>query len=325
VDVVSYFWGPSADLAFRRGWTHGVLALVLWPFVLTGVMIALDRGLRRVRRASLPSGLVPRQLLFLSSVAILSHPILDTLNTYGMRWLMPFSGRWFYGDTLFIVDPWLWLALGAGVVLSRPRRAGTRPARIALWVSCAYVAAMAASTLAARRISGPEIAAISGQPVERLMVSPFPVNPFVRSVVVEQEEVYRTARFNWLARPRLDSASVRIFPKGRADHPAVQAAAATTLGRRFLGWARFPAFQLEPAGGGDFVVHILDLRYADRPGVRFGAVSIPVTIRPASLPLSVATANASSLMASSPQFDVTEYRKRTSSTNSAVTCPSPDR
>ena len=76
----------------------------------------------------------------------------------------------------------------------------------------------------------------------------------------------------------VEPASVRIFPKGRSDHPAVQAAAATTLGRRFLGWARFPVFQVEPASGGAFVVHILDLRYANRPGVRLGSVSIPVTV-----------------------------------------------
>jgi inner membrane protein len=278
VDVLAYFWGPAADLAFRRGWTHGILALVLWPFALTGAMLLVHRGFGRARRASPPSGLVPGQLLFLSSVAILSHPILDTLNTYGMRWLMPFSGRWFYGDTLFIVDPWLWLALGLGVMLSRPRRGNTRPARVALWLSFAYVVALAASGLAARRIAGPAIEAMSGEAVERLMVSPFPVNPFVRSVVAEQPEVYRTARFRWLAQGHLDPASVRIFPKGRTDHPAVQAAAATTEGRRYLGWARFPAFQVEPAGRGDFVVRIVDLRYGDPPGAPIGSVSIPVTL-----------------------------------------------
>jgi inner membrane protein len=280
VDVLAYFSGPAADLAFRRGWTHGIPALMLWPFLLTGAMIALDRGIQRARRASLPSGLVRTQLLLLSSVAVLSHPILDTLNTYGMRWLMPFSGRWFYGDTLFIVDPWLWLALGVGVLLSRPRQARTRPARMALGISFAYVVAMAASALAARRIAGREMAAITGEPPERLLVSPFPVNPFARTVVVEQKEVYRTARFHWLRDRQLDPASVRTFPKGPKDHPAVRAAVATTVGRRYLGWARFPAFQVEPAGGDDFVVRIVDLRYADPPGGRIGSVSIPVTIQP---------------------------------------------
>jgi len=148
--VLASFWGPAADLAFRRGWTHGILALVLWPFVLTGAMVLLDRGTRRVRRASLPSGLVPGQVLLLSSIAILSHPILDTLNTYGMRWLMPFNGRWFYGDTLFIVDPWVWIALALGITFSRVarRRAPARaasPARIALALATAYVAVMMVS------------------------------------------------------------------------------------------------------------------------------------------------------------------------------------
>ena len=36
----------------------------------------------------------------------------------------------------------------------------------------------------------------------------------------------------------------------------------------------------EPDGAGGFVVHIIDLRYADRPGARFGSVSIPVSGEP---------------------------------------------
>jgi inner membrane protein len=252
---------------------------VLWPFALTGAMMLVDRVVHRVRRATLPSGVVPGQLLLLSGIAILTHPILDTLNTYGMRWLMPFSGRWFYGDTLFIVDPWLWLVLGAGLMLSRARH-GSGAVRVALAMSLGYVAAMAVSTLAARREAREEIAAITGRPVDRLMVSPVPVDPFRRSLVVEQGDVYRRAEFRWLAERHVDPASIRVFARGPVDHPAVRVAARTTLGRRFLGWARYPAFQLEPAGAGAFVVHIIDLRYADRPGDRFGAVSIPVTVEP---------------------------------------------
>jgi inner membrane protein len=274
-DVLAYLWGPGVDLAFRRGWTHGVLALVLWPFALTGVMVLLDRGRRRLRREALPSEVRPGQLLLLSCVSLLSHPVLDTLNTYGVRWLMPFSGRWFYGDTLFIVDPWLWLALGVGVFLRRRSRT-TSPARVALWLAFGYAMAMAVGTVAARRIAAAELASISGAPVDRLLVSPVPVDPFRRSVVAEQGQVYRTGQFRWLGSPHLDPASLRVYPKGPREHPAVRAAVTSTPGRRFLVWARFPAFQLEEKGDGEVVVHIVDLRYADRPGVRFGAVSIPV-------------------------------------------------
>jgi inner membrane protein len=41
-----------------------------------------------------------------------------------MRWLMPFSGRWFYGDAVFIMDVWLWLVLGVGYLAGRRASAG---------------------------------------------------------------------------------------------------------------------------------------------------------------------------------------------------------
>ena len=275
MDVLAYLWGPAADLAFRRGWTHGVLALALWPFLLTGAILLLDLGFRRFRRASLPSEVRARQVLLLATVSILSHPVLDTLNTYGVRWLMPFSGRWFYGDTLFIVDPWMWLTLGLGVLLGA-RGGGPRPARVALWLAFGYAGTMAVGAVAARRVATAELEALSGAPVERLLVSPLPVTPFRRSVVAEQGEVYRTASFRWLSRPHLDPGSIEVRPRGPREHPAVRAAARSTLGRRFLLWARFPAFEVEETPGGGTTVHIVDLRYADRPGVSFGAVSIPV-------------------------------------------------
>ena len=121
--MLAYLDGPAADLSFRRGWTHGIPALLVLPFVLTGAMLLLDRAVRRARHAVLPSGVRPSQVLLLAAISILTHPILDTLNTYGVRWLMPVRGDWFYGDTLFIVDPWLWLILALGVASSGARRA----------------------------------------------------------------------------------------------------------------------------------------------------------------------------------------------------------
>ncbi|MGH7525692.1 MAG: metal-dependent hydrolase [Gemmatimonadales bacterium] len=290
LDVLAYLDGPAADLAFRRGWTHGILALALLPFALTGLMLLLDRTLRRLRRASLPSAVAPREVLLLSSVSILSHPILDSLNTYGVRWLMPFSGRWFYSDTLFIVDPWVWLALAFGLLLSRRRRLSgglaverPGPARMALLLALVYAAAMAVSGVAARRVAARELIALTGQPVQSLMVGPVLVNPFVRSVVAVENEGYTIGEFRWLDRPHLDPASVRVFPRSRPDHPAVTAALAAPAARRFLGWARFPVVQLEEQPGAH-LVHIVDLRYADRPGSGFGSLTVPIAIQPASAP-----------------------------------------
>lgn len=120
VDAVFALAGTDASLYWRRGWTHGVLALALWPFVLTGLMLLWDRGVRRRRDPGLPPARFG-PLLVCSVLAVLSHPALDWLNTYGVRLLMPFDGTWYYGDALFIVDPWVWLLAGAAVVMADAR------------------------------------------------------------------------------------------------------------------------------------------------------------------------------------------------------------
>ena len=126
IDVLASFAGSYAALALRRGWTHGVLAIVVLPFVVTGALLLWDR-LRPARAGCVPARAGP--LLALATLAVLTHPILDWLNNYGMRWLMPFDGRWFYGDALFIVDPWVWLALGGVLFLAGSRRRWA----LALW------------------------------------------------------------------------------------------------------------------------------------------------------------------------------------------------
>ena len=261
-----------------------MLALVVLPFLLAGAMVLAGRLARRIGGSVLPPATSGRELLLLSTVSILTHPVLDTLNTYGMRWLMPFDGRWFYGDALFIVDPWMWLALALGLFLSRRRWrdgrgfavARTRPARVALGAIAVYAAAMALSGLAARRMVATQLAR-GGPAPDALMLSPRLATPFERTVVAAQGAEYLVGEFHWLRSPRFDAGALQRYPRPRPDHPAVDAAAATAVGRRFLSWARFPTYRIESNGAGGFTVHIIDLRYADRPGVSFGAVSISVT------------------------------------------------
>jgi inner membrane protein len=138
VDVISYLIADEfAALAWRRGITHGIPALVLWPFVVAAVMLGWDRWVRRRRDpAAQPARFAP--LLLLATIGALTHPALDWLNTYGMRWWLPFDGSWSYGDSVFIIDPWLWLGLGGVVFLARSR---TRRAVIA-WSVVAAIASL---------------------------------------------------------------------------------------------------------------------------------------------------------------------------------------
>ena len=116
VDVLAYFRGGDFALGFRRGWTHGILAFVILPVLLAGLLLLWDRW-RGGGRDSPP--LFPGWVLGLCYLACLTHPFLDWLNSYGMRWWMPFRDTWYYGDSVFIMDPYLWLILGLASVIGR--------------------------------------------------------------------------------------------------------------------------------------------------------------------------------------------------------------
>jgi len=129
IDAVTLLADPYLSLAHRRGWSHGILALALLPPLLAAALLCWDHLVRRRLRPAAPAARW-WPLVLVSAIAVVSHPVLDWLNNYGMRWLMPFDGRWFYGDALFIIDPWLWLALGGVLFLTWSRR----PLALVAWL-----------------------------------------------------------------------------------------------------------------------------------------------------------------------------------------------
>ncbi|WP_036857077.1 metal-dependent hydrolase [Erythrobacter cryptus] len=185
VDVGCFFWLEGTEhLAFRRGITHGPPALVLLPLVLAGLLWGFDRW--QERRGTRPEARAPVRFGWLYAMAFigcLSHPALDWLNVYGIRLLEPFSSRWFYGDTLFIIDVWLWAILIGSVWWSRRReKAGAewmRPARVGLAAMLAYIGVNAGSTWAAKNYY--DFSPVGGSPV---IASPLPIRgPFGRELI----------------------------------------------------------------------------------------------------------------------------------------------
>jgi inner membrane protein len=275
VDALAYLRSPVIALGFRRGWTHGVLAMAVWPFVLAGAMLWLDGVLRR-RGGATGEPARFRPLLLLAALSVWSHPLLDLLNTYGVRLLMPFSGRWFYGDTLFIVDPWVWLMLGLGIVVARLRgrvgeweRRRERYAQVGLFCAAVYIGIMAVSAAVLHR--GLALALSAHEPApSRIMVAPAPLNPFHRDIVIEMADRYASGMMTWFGRRELirewtDIPKHDLLPEARA-------AAATAEGRAFLAWARFPFYDV----GQDCApsrVCIRDARYYPQ---RWAEVAVPV-------------------------------------------------
>src|SRR5262245_53042076 len=181
---VGVFATNTLAMSFRRGWTHGVLAQATLPIALTGAMLIYDR----YRQKQSPDDVVrPGQILLLSYVGVLLHVFMDFTNSYGVRLLMPFSERWFYGDALYIVDPWLYLTLGLGWWLAKK---SPRPAQIGVVIAAIYVIAMLGSNVIARSVVAAGLDR-AGRPADtRFMVTPVVVNPFRREVIVDVGDRY---------------------------------------------------------------------------------------------------------------------------------------
>ena len=74
-------------------------------------------------------------LMLASLITSATHPLLDWTNNYGIRFFLPWSQKWSYGDLVFIVDPYIWLILGGAVFLLTAR---TRFLRV-IWAVIAAV------------------------------------------------------------------------------------------------------------------------------------------------------------------------------------------
>ena len=257
------------SVAFRRGWTHGILAQAALPALLAAVMFAAARrSSRGSDGGNPPPALGP--LLFLSYLGVLSHVFLDYLNNYGVRLLMPFSGRWFYGDSLFIVDPWLWLVFGAALVMGRGGRIGR--VRICLAAACVYIVCMIGSARAARSVVLDAWTRTGASAPRSFMVGPVPVTPFRKAIIVDAGDQFRTGTFTWLP-PRVVYTPAAV--RKNDDHPAIARAHRDPRVAGVLVWARFPFWEIDPAADGTRVT-VRDMRFA---GIGRGGFSATVTVR----------------------------------------------
>lgn len=267
---VAVFATDTLAMSFRRGWTHGVLAMAVLPAALAGLMLLWDRW--RAQRAN------ARGLLLLAYLGTWLHVFMDFLNTYGVRLLMPFSERWFYGDTLYIVDPVLYVLLGGAVVGARvaARRGGSplRWARLAVAVAAVYIVVMLGSNVWARAEVRRGVVR-AGRPSDtRFMVSPVFGNPIRREIIVDTGDRYEKGLLWFEPWPHF-----RPFGYGvdtnEAD-PAARAASQTPRFKAYLGWARFPFFVIERRADRTRV-YLNDYRYSG-PSARDGWAAAAVDV-----------------------------------------------
>jgi inner membrane protein len=272
IDAVAVLLGGHQHLAIRRGITHGPIALVLLPILLWAAMLAWDKWRPSEKRLPVHKG----WLLALAYIGCISHPALDWLNNYGIRLLEPFSSQWFYGDTIFIIDIWIWVALGLSVWLSlRRERRGegswTRPAWIGFAVICAYIFANGVITERAERLTAEKIATQFGNKPTLVVANAVPVQFWKRDMQWRDNKV---RGYGWFTVPNDVFVSGKAVPHGADPLTLSHVEMVAADGPAFLFWSRMPVVEIVGEGDTRRLV-VTDQRFGNSPARERFMVSIP--------------------------------------------------
>ncbi|MDQ3648925.1 MAG: metal-dependent hydrolase [Acidobacteriota bacterium] len=132
-DIVVRLAGPWEYLEHHRGITHSIIGTFAIALLLPVIFYVAEWAWARWRRR--PPRAKFRGLLISSLILSVSHPLLDWTNSYGVRPLLPWNAQWFYGDLVFILDPWLWLSVGGAAFLLTAKTGW----RTAVWTALALL------------------------------------------------------------------------------------------------------------------------------------------------------------------------------------------
>ena len=275
VDVVAWTRGTATYLQYHRGLTHSLLGVTVLGSLAGAAIYYLGR--RAAPKASArPPNL--RWLVVCGLAGAASHLLLDFTNSYGVRPFLPFSGRWYAWDIMFIIDPLLLflLVVGLGVpallrLMSEEigaRKPAYRTGAMATLTTMALL--WGVRDLAHRRVLGLlDSHTYAHENPRRVGVFPAPGNPFAWTGVVETD-----SSFHVVAASALDDDvnvdDAEVFRKAEPA-PALAAAMQTRTAAIFLRFARFLWSDTQEHETG-YSVTLRDLRFASLRTERRGFV-----------------------------------------------------
>jgi inner membrane protein len=238
-DIDSFVAGAIGcePIAVHRGFTHGIGGLVTMPFLAVAIIWCWEK-FRPGKDGPLRLG----GLLLACFLAVLSHPLLDLMNTYGVRLLEPFAHQWFYADSLFIADPWIWIMLILGLELSwRAERLGRdwrRPAAWAFTAMLLYIGVNDAISVRAVALTRPLVERVA--PARMIVAGEVPLEFWKRKMVWRGDVIGGNGEYDLLKGLNHATLDPEIVPL-RLDDPHLAAAARRDRHvRAFLFWSRMP-------------------------------------------------------------------------------------
>ena len=207
---------PLLNMVRHRAESHGLALLAL---------ASAPLGWLAARLSGQPD--LWRRWWLAMALALITHPLLDTLTVYGTQLLQPFSNHPFAVGSVFIIDPFYTLPLLLGVLVAviGSSTKGLRWNAAMLALSTAY---LGWSVLAQQHVRGVLEASLrhNGMAASQMLVTPAPFSTVLWRAVAMGPEHYHEAYYSlldgahpvaWTSHPR--GADLRLQ---HADNPHVQ-------------------------------------------------------------------------------------------------------
>ncbi len=275
IDVLAGLGGPLAYLHYHRGLTHALAAMPVMALLSVAAVRLAGR-----KPLYWPGAFAAGML----GVAV--HLLLDWTNVYGVRLLLPFSGRWLRLDSTSVIDLWIWaiaaIALAgpflARIVGSEIASGGVKPrhhGRAAAVLALAAVMLLDCGRLVlhGRAAAMLDARIYQGDSPMRVAALPNPFNPLRWRGLVETPSFYAIADVDVAG--NFDPTRALILYKPDPD-PALAAAARTPVFREFLQFDQYPLWRVTPAPtlDGGKLVELFDLRFGTPSAPGFQATAL---------------------------------------------------
>jgi inner membrane protein len=269
-DALCWFGGPLSYIRWHRNFTHSLFALPIMALLSAGLVRAFGR--RQIRW-------LPAWLIAMMGVA--SHLILDLTNVYGVRLLLPFSGRWFHWDFTPVVDLSIWAILLIGIAIPALSRlveaeiGGRRQSSGAGWAMAALLMFAAydfgRGVFHSRAVAFMEARIYDGNPPIRTGAFP-EANPLRWTGIAETRDAYIESVVD--LRESFRAQSGHTWYKAQQTS-ALLAAMSTQPFQRFLEFVQYPIWVIEPSVDAErtSIVRLVDFRFGTPAAPGFQAVA----------------------------------------------------
>jgi len=213
LDVLVSFSDPIEDFIYHRSWSHSL-------FLLTAISPLIGEGIRRLHKLSISSRLT---IMFMTWLVLITHPLLDSLTSYGTQLLWPLTNYPFAVSSVSIIDPIytlpLLMATIWGVIKGRPKIEGAlesadKASIVALFLSTLYLGwgILAQNQMQTRIEQQLAEANQKGEVAPQILVTPSMGNSVLWYVLAVDDE---KARYGWVSLLDADDQKIKWIDMDR--------------------------------------------------------------------------------------------------------------